>query len=135
MREDKALAVLELARAQARLDLRTVRSPIDGVVVERHMSPGELVSRTQNDVILELAQLDPLFVEVRVPQSMLASLRTGMKAIVRPEAPFERDIECEVTVVDPAVEAPSGSLRVRLALPNPDHSIPAGVRCRVRFPD
>ncbi len=135
VREDKVLAALELERAQAQLDRRTVRSPFDGVVVERHMSPGELVSRNQDDVILELAQLDPLIVEVRVPQSMLAFLRKGMKAVVRPEAPFAHDIECEVTVVDPVVDAASGSLRVRLALPNPDHSIPAGLRCRARFLD
>ena len=40
---------------------------------------------------------------------------------------------CEVLVVDPVVDAASGSLRVRLGLPNPDHAIPAGLRCRVRF--
>ena len=131
--EDRVLAALELERARAQLDLRTIRSPIDGVVIERHMEPGELVSRSQDDVILELAQLDPLIVEVRVPQSMLATLYEGMKAVVRPEAPFARDIECEVTVIDPVVDAASGSLRVRLSLPNPDHSIPAGLRCRARF--
>ena len=34
-REDKEVARLEAARAQALLDQRTIRSPIDGVVVER----------------------------------------------------------------------------------------------------
>jgi multidrug efflux pump subunit AcrA (membrane-fusion protein) len=110
-----------------------VFSPVDGVVVERHLSPGELVDRSENAVIVEVAQLDPLFIEVRVPQSMLSTLARGDKAVVRPESPVDREFECEIQTIDPVVDAATGTLRVRLALPNPDHRIPAGLHCTVRF--
>ena len=131
--EDRQQAQLELLRARARLRQRTVFSPVDGVVVERYLSPGELANRTDKSVIVAVAQLDPLFVEVRVPQSMLRTLDRGDKAVLRPEFPVERDFECAIQTIDPVVDAATGTLRVRLALPNPDHDIPAGLHCTVRF--
>jgi RND family efflux transporter MFP subunit len=131
--EDRHQAQLELKRAEARLRQRTVFCPVDGVVVERHLSPGELVDRSENAVILEVAQLDPLFVEVRVPQSMLPTLARGDKAVLRPEFPVERDFECAIQTIDPVIDAATGTLRVRLTLPNPDLDIPAGLHCTVRF--
>jgi RND family efflux transporter MFP subunit len=131
-REDQVQGQLELKRAEVRLAQRTVRSSIDGVVVERYLSPGELVDRSDNSVIVELAQLDPLFIDVRVPQSMLARLERGDKAVVQPELLTE-ELECSVLTIDPVVDAATGSLRVRLSLPNPSLDIPAGLRCTVRF--
>ena len=42
-KEDRRLSELELNRAKASLELRTIRSPIDGIVVERFQSAGERV--------------------------------------------------------------------------------------------
>jgi multidrug efflux pump subunit AcrA (membrane-fusion protein) len=39
-----------------------------------------------------------------------------------------------VTVVDPVVDAASGTIGIRLELPNPGHRLPAGTKCEVRFP-
>jgi hypothetical protein len=38
-----------------------------------------------------------------------------------------------VTVVDQVFDAASGTIGVRLELPNPDYAIPAGLKCQVRF--
>src|SRR5262245_61416192 len=63
--EQKRLADLDLDRAEVTLALRTVRSPIDGVVMERLRHPGELASR--DHPVVKIARLDPLRVEVFVP--------------------------------------------------------------------
>ena len=55
--ENRRLARLELNRVAAQLSMRTIRSPIEGVVVQRYLSPGEFA---QAQPILRLAQLDPL---------------------------------------------------------------------------
>jgi multidrug resistance efflux pump len=44
--QNKRMAELELERAEATLALRTVRSPISGVVVERLKAPGEFIEDT-----------------------------------------------------------------------------------------
>jgi membrane fusion protein (multidrug efflux system) len=39
-----------------------------------------------------------------------------------------------VTVVDKVFDAASATIGVRLELPNPDYSLPARLKCQVRFP-
>lgn len=127
---NRRLAELELNRAIAELNQRTLRSPITGVVVKRFLHPGEFVNRNP---ILELAQLDPLRVEVFTPIALLGKLAVGMRAQVMPEAPIGGSYAARVTVVDRVVDAASSTFGVRLELPNPNYRIPAGLKCRVRF--
>jgi RND family efflux transporter MFP subunit len=126
------VARVDLQRARAALAQRTIRSPVNGVVIKRHHSPGEYADTRP---ILELAEVDPLYVEVFAPVSALGSIRPGMTAQVVPEGPLGGSHEATVTVVDSVVDAASGTFGVRLELPNPDHAIPAGLNCRVRLGD
>lgn len=131
-RENLELAALELRRAEALLELRTIRSPIDGVVVKRILHPGEYADPLD---LMELAAIDPLRVEVFAPVSMLGRVAVGMTGSVTLEEPLSSVHEARVVVVDPVVDAASGTFGVRLEIPNQDHALPAGVRCRVRLPD
>jgi len=128
--QNKRMAELELERAEATLALRTVRSPISGVVVERLKAPGEFIEDTP---ILRIAQLDPLRVEVIVPVGRFGTIKDGMRAEVTPELARKRKYIAQVTIVDKVVDAASGTFGVRLELPTPDHAIPAGLGCQVRF--
>jgi RND family efflux transporter MFP subunit len=122
----------ELKRDEETLKLRTIISPIDGVVLERRLVPGEFI-RSDKSVVLKLAQIDPLHVEVVVPARFFKTLRVGMPARVN-LAPFlAGSYQAEVIVVDRVIDAASGTLGVRLQLPNPDNRIPAGIQCSVVF--
>jgi len=130
--ENKRLASLEFQRASAALALRTIKSPVTGVVVERMVSPGDFRNNIENK-ILKLAQIDPLRVEVFVPVSMLKQIAVGMKAEVLPEPPHSTAQIAQVTVVDRVVDAASGTFGVRLSVKNPGYKLPAGLKCKVRF--
>ncbi|MBT8441475.1 MAG: efflux RND transporter periplasmic adaptor subunit [Gammaproteobacteria bacterium] len=129
-RERNRLAKLELRRAQEVLAQHTLHSPIDGVVVQRFLSPGESV---EEKPILRLAKIDPLRVEVIVPVSYFGAIDIGQQAVVSPERPIRDSYTADVTVVDRVADAASGTFRVRLSLPNPDYSLPSGLNCMVRF--
>ena len=129
-RENLDLARLDLARSEANLAQRTVTSPFDGVVVERYLSPGESV---EEKPILRIAQIDPLRVEVIVPVMHMNDVQVGQTAVVFPEEPVKEAYPATVTIVDRVADAASGTFRVRLTLPNPDLSIPAGLRCDIQF--
>jgi RND family efflux transporter MFP subunit len=131
--ENKRLAELEAARAGEILNLRTIRSPFDGVVVEVLLRPGEFGAITFKDPIMKLAEIHPLHVEAVLPVSLYGQVRQGQRALVMPEAPVGGKYETTVAVVDRVVDAASGTFGVRLELPNRKHAIPAGVRCRVQF--
>ena len=125
------LAEVELAQARTLFGLKTLTSPISGIVVERLAQVGEFVS---DDEILKLAQLDPLHIEVILPLEQLNSISEGKEATVYPGAPVGGEYKATVETVDQVLDAASGTFGVRLILPNPDSLLPAGLRCRIRFP-
>lgn len=132
-REAQRLAELEAQRSAEVLALRTIRSPVNGVVVEVMRKPGEFGAITFKDPILKLAEIDPLHVEAILPASMYGKLKRGQRAIVELEPSIGGRYETTVAVVDPVIDAASGTLGVRMLLPNRKGTIPAGVRCRVQF--
>lgn len=131
--ENLRLAALEQERAEATLELRVIRSPIAGIVTDRYLSVGELVTRQYQSKILALAQIDPLRVEVILPSLLFGKVSDGMQALVKTVDVAEGRTAARVTIVDGVLDAASNTFRVALELPNPDHRIPAGLKCRVRF--
>lgn len=122
----------ELNKDQETLKLRTIVSPIDGVVVERRLSSGDLI-RSDKSVVFKLAQINPLNVEVIAPARLFGSLRVGAPGRVNLAPFFPGSYAARVVVVDKVIDAASGTLGVRLELPNPDNKIPAGIKCSVAF--
>lgn len=129
-REDHHLASLELEQALAMLKRRAITSPISGLVVERLMSPGEVV---EEETILRVAEIAVLRVEVILPSRLFGLVQPGDRAEIVPEPPYDRPRIAEVTIVDRIIDGASGTFGVRLLLPNQGHQIPAGLRCRVHF--
>jgi RND family efflux transporter MFP subunit len=128
--EAKRLAELEYKRAVEVVKRMNIRSPVNGVVVERYLHPGEYI---EDKPVMKLAQIDPLHVEVIMPVSTLGSVKVGMQAQVKPEAPVGGVYKAKVTIVDKVVDAASGTFGVRLELPNPDYKLPPGLKCKVLF--
>lgn len=124
------VAALELAQQRQVLDQRTIRSPVDGVVVERMLGPGE---RVGDGKIVKIARIDPLNVEVIAPVELLGRIRIGMSGEVRFGSLVPGAHRASVVVVDRVVDAASGTFGVRLHLANPEGRIPAGIKCTVRF--
>lgn len=129
--ERQRMASRELQLAQAQLALRTIRSPISGVVVDRYLSVGEYVEQKP---VLRVATIDPLRVDVLVPATAFGRVRVGMTGRVMPELAHLGAHEAVVKSVDRVIDAASSSFRVRLELPNPQGALPAGLRCKVDLP-
>jgi RND family efflux transporter MFP subunit len=129
-REQARMAQQELALAQAQLAQRTIRSPLNGVVVEKYLSEGE---RVEEKAVVKVATIDPLRVEVIVPATYFSKIKQGMGANVKPDMPMSEAQGAKVVVVDKVIDAASNSFRVRLELPNPNYQTPPGLRCKVDF--
>jgi len=127
-RDAMVMAKAELRRAQAYLEMTDIKSPFDGVVVERYHNPGE---RVEDQPIVKLAKLDPLYVETLLPVHMLGKIAVGDIGVVTTEYNPEETYRATVVVVDAVVDAASGLFGVRLELPNPELLIAAGLECGV----
>jgi len=129
-RENQLIARVNLELAQSQLALRTIRSPIDGIVVDRFTMVGESV---EGRVIMKLAQVDPLKIELIAPTEYFGLIRRDMKVDIYPEQPAGQVFEATVTVVDQLIDPASGSFTVRMELPNPEDKLIGGVNCLARF--
>jgi RND family efflux transporter MFP subunit len=128
--DQKRIAGQELTQVQAQLGQRTLRSPFNGVVVERFVNPGE---RVEDKALLRVAMLDPLRVELVVPAARYGSVSVGDRLQVLPDLPGFTAVTATVSHVDPIIDAASNTYRVRLSLRNPGNRLPAGARCRVEL--
>ena len=125
------MAQVDMAQAQIRLDRRSVRSPVNGVVADVTIRPGEYVY--EQTPLMTIAEIDPLYVKVWVPVQHYRQIHVGTNAEVMPEEPIGGLYRAQVTVVDRVFDTASSTFGVRLELANPDYSLPAGMRCRIRF--
>lgn len=133
--DNKATAELELKRQLEIIRLKTIRSPVSGVVLERLLHPGEFAEAgVGRKPVLRLAEIDTLHVEALLPAEAFGHLKTGMQIEVFPEIPAGARHVARIKVVDPVLDSASGTFGVRLELPNPGHRVPAGIRCKAEFP-
>jgi RND family efflux transporter MFP subunit len=126
------LAALEAVRSAGALNLRSVKSSVDGVVTERKLQPGEYVY--EQTPIMTIAQIDPLSVELVVSAQRYGTIKVGQLVEIHPNPPVGGVYRVKVDVVDPIIDAASETFGVRLILPNPERAIPAGIRCSAQLP-
>jgi RND family efflux transporter MFP subunit len=127
-RETQRVAMREFRLSNAQLGQRDVRSPFEGVVIERYRTEGERIER---EPLVRVARLDPLRVEAIVPASQFGAISVGQMAKVRTDLPNFSVLQAKVVLVDKVIDPGSNSFRIRLSLPNPDHRIPSGLRCKL----
>ena len=117
------------------LERMRITSPIDGVVKELLMEPGEAVDALAH--VIEVVKIDPLRIDVGVPLAQAVTLRPGGAAQVEfagagdPPGPVRA--EGKVIHVSPVADAGSDTLTVCVEVPNPTRR-PAGEKVTVKFP-
>ncbi len=129
-KEEKNQARLNLNYAEAELALRTIKSPIDGIVVDSYAKAGESVAER---TIMKLAKINPLRIELIAPTEYFWLIKKDMEVEILPERPADKSFQATVTVVDQLIDPASGSFTVRMSLPNPGDKLVAGVNCMARF--
>ncbi len=129
-KDKRKIARLDLELALIQLELKTIKSPINGVVIDSYATVGESVA---DRPIMKLAQIDPLRVELIAPTEYFGLILSGMEVEIQPERPANRTYKATVTVVDQLIDPASGSFTVRMALPNPGDQLVGGVNCMASF--
>ncbi|MDQ8186503.1 efflux RND transporter periplasmic adaptor subunit [Pelagicoccus sp. SDUM812002] len=124
------LASLEYEIAREQFELRRIKAPISGIVVERHAEVGEMV--TPNESVYIVVDIEKLYIQFYAKAEDLGSLEVGAAAdVVFPDLDTERSFTGKIDFVDPRVDAASGLMRVRVLIDNPDHVVKAGLRAKI----
>jgi HlyD family secretion protein len=126
-----------LAEAESVLADLTIRAPAAGVVVTRVREPGEVVAA--GAPLLDLVDLDPLYLKVYVAEAQIGKLRRGLPARIHtdafPDQPFDatvRYISSRAEFTPKEVQTPDERVKlvyaVKLSLTaNPDHRLTPGL--------
>jgi RND family efflux transporter MFP subunit len=130
LESDAKMAEQEYEVARRTAAQKTTLSPIDGIVVSRKTEPGQYVG---TDPVFELANLDPLHVELVFKVDAYGKLKPGSPATIALGAPVNGIRKGTVAIVDKVIDARSGTFGVRVRLPNPGLAIPSGVSCKADF--
>lgn len=121
------MASVELKSALAARERKRIRAPFDGVVTDKLMSVGELYN--EQAPVLVVARIDPLHVEAYLPAARRAQVAPGQRAEVTLET--GETVTATISVIDPVLDAATGTFGLRLDLPNPGGAILAGQSCEL----
>ena len=117
-----------------------IRSPIDGVVLEKLVDPNELVTpqsfggtRGPSTALISLADLKDLQVEIDLNEADVAKAEVGQKCWVSPEAYPDRRYEGYVAEKAPEANRQKGTLQVKVQIRNPDEFLTPELTAKVDF--
>jgi multidrug efflux pump subunit AcrA (membrane-fusion protein) len=123
---------IEQLEQSGKLNPRTVvRSPIDGRVVEREITLGELVT-PETEALLVIANVQTLWVLADVPEARLSQVNLGAPAQVQIAALPNRTFDGKVSYVAPALDPHTRSAAVRVEARN-DGSLKPGMFASVQL--
>jgi HlyD family secretion protein len=119
---------LELAHGQylgaaAQMGYTDIRSPIDGVVAERAVYPGDVAPA--GTPLLIVMDTSKVVVRLHVPQQQAEQLKLGQPAVLRVPG-VEQNIPAKVTVLSPALDPNSTTVEVWVEADNPGGKLKPG---------
>lgn len=114
--------------AQAQLSYSEIRSPIDGVVSDRPLYPGEMASA--GVPLLTVMDTSQVIARAHIPQPEAALLKVGDQTAVMVPGE-EKPLEGKVTVVSPALDPNSTTVEVWVLVKNPRQRLRPGTSVQI----
>ena len=125
--DELQLNKLEVDRIQAQINDRTIKSPIDGIVIEIHKQLGENVSNNEPQYAT-VVRVDELKVRFYLDAHSLRAAKVGSKIDIL--VGFDRKkTQAEVVYVSPVIDPDSGLGRLDIKIDNHDYAIQSGIIC------
>ncbi len=122
------------------LDWCVIKSPVNGVVLERMVDPSELVTpqafgsgRGPSTSLLAVADPMDLQVEIDLNESDLAKVAPGQKCNVSPEAFPDKIYQGIVAEMAPEASRQKGTLQIKVQILNPDRFLTPELSAKVDF--
>jgi RND family efflux transporter MFP subunit len=146
---DSGVARLKAAEAQVALDkarvdqytalseFKKVVAPFAGVITERHIDIGNLVtagSTSATTPLYQMTQNDPIRVFVDVPQNIAAELmRPSQQVEIRTDTPDSVKVIATVARAAGAINAQARTMRLEIDVPNGTQRLLPGMYVKVAF--
>src|SRR6202521_5438528 len=114
--------------AQAQYGYSEIRSPIDGVVTDRALYPGEMPSA--GVPLITVMDLSRVVARAHIPQKDAFLLKVGDQATIDVSG-MDKPTEGKVTLVSPALDPNSPTVEVWVQAKNPNQALKPGTSVRL----
>ncbi|RQR49418.1 efflux RND transporter periplasmic adaptor subunit [Burkholderia sp. Bp9002] len=110
-------------------------APIDGIVTQRNVDVGDLVSSgNAGRALFTVVQADRLRLYVQVPQAYAQQVKTGQHvSVAQAELPGQT-FDGTITRTSEAIDVATRSLQIEITLPNPDGRLLPGAYVQATLP-
>lgn len=124
-------AAAGLAKATQDLANTEVRAPYAGVITQRYVDQGAMMSTLMSSasLVVQLMKVDLVVAIVQIPEVHLRRVRVGTPARVRIDG-TDREYESSVAVLNDRVDPLTRAFEVRFRIENLDHAIKPGLFAR-----
>jgi RND family efflux transporter MFP subunit len=102
--------------ARKLLEDTVLRAPYGGLIGEKHVTVGRFMKK--GDPVATVVRVDPLRIELAVPEAAVAAVRQGQKVSFAVQTYPDRRFEGTIAYVGPAVRTESRALVVEAIVPN-----------------
>lgn len=126
---DQAIANQQLARKH--LSDASLYAPTTGFISRRSIEPGQTAS--PGSPVFEIVKLDPVEINVGVPETDIHLVRVGQKAAVTIPALPSESFEGKVRVINVSADPNTRTYMTRIVVPNPTHIIRIGMVAEARI--
>jgi RND family efflux transporter MFP subunit len=125
----------QVARLEKAQSYSQVVAPFDGVITQRSIDTGSLVTAdsTAGTSMFAIARTNVLRVQVYVPQDAALGLKDGITADITVPEIAGRTFTGHVARTAEALQAGTRTLLVEVDVDNADNALTAGVYCTVKF--
>ncbi len=148
---DAAITTLQVARAQvgtarasvdsvrAQLAYTVIRSPVDGVVIERTVEVGEMVapggftSQQSTGALVRIADPTSLEVEADINESYIARIELGQPASIRVDAVPDHEYSGSLRQIVPTADRQRAVVQVKVTIDDRDDRLVPDMSCTVTF--
>jgi len=103
----------DLAVAELNLERTVIKAPFEGLVLVRYIDVGATVA--DGTEIYDVADVDPLYIDVRVPERHVAQLTAGQAVHLRADDVAEV-VDASIERLAPLVDPATGTVKVTVAV-------------------
>jgi len=121
--------VARLKSSESRLEKTVIRAPFDGFAGLRQINIGDYATVGQE--LVSVVRLDPLLAEFNMPETMIASIKTGQPVSLTVASYPQDTFAAEITAIAPEIDVAGHSLTVRARVPNDDLKLRPGLFVQV----
>lgn len=123
---DAELSRIKLRADEVALKEKTIKAPLNGIVVKKFKEAGESVDRVEK--LVDIVSIDQVYVQFYLDPKLMTAVKVEQAVPVRFPVLGDQKFDGKISFVDPRIDAGSGLFRVKLLVDNPQHVIKPGMR-------